>query len=129
MNGAPPAPLLIDLRTEYDSGVDQQDNLTNIPSAIVDVTASRAGDTLRLYREGTFLGEATAVDGTHYEYAFSAEQLAVGTNAITARSYDGTRVPVSVILASLGAERSRGMTSSLAGGSHAERTELLGGRR
>ena len=85
----PPAPLLPDLLAASDSGVSDTDNLTNVTTATIEIEASEAGHTMRVYRDGSYLGDATLISGTTYEYAFAEGQLKEGTNPITARSFDG----------------------------------------
>lgn len=83
------APLLVDLQPGSDSGVYDNDNLTNIPTPTIDITAAEAGDTIRVYHEGSLLGEATQIDETLYQYTFAEGELVEGGNSITARSFDG----------------------------------------
>ncbi len=84
------APLLVDLEAASDSGLYNNDNLTNIRTPVIDITAASDGDIIRVYRQGTLLGQATQIIGTQYQYTFTAGQLAGGSNSITARSFDGT---------------------------------------
>ena len=83
------APLAVDLQAESDSGLYDDDNLTNIAAPTIDITAAEAGDTIRVYREGVLLGEATPIAGTSYQYVFAPGELAEGDNSITARCFDG----------------------------------------
>jgi YD repeat-containing protein len=84
------APLLVDLQPSSDSGLFADDNLTNVRTAVIDIIAAQAGDTIRVYRDGTLLGDTVPVEGAEYQYTFAAGQLAEGVNTITARSFDGT---------------------------------------
>lgn len=52
LNGAPPAPLLVDLQPASDSGVHDDDDLTNIGTSVIDITAAQEGDTIRVYLGG-----------------------------------------------------------------------------
>ena len=83
------APSLLDLQAASDSGLYDDDNLTNVTTPIIDITAAEAGDVIRVYREGVLLGEGTQIDGTLYQYGFAADVLVEGDNPITARSFDG----------------------------------------
>ena len=83
------APVLVDLQAASDSGVFSDDNLTNVAAPTIDITAAEAGQAIRVYREGTLVGEAAQIDGTLYRYGFLSGQLAEGQNTITARSFDG----------------------------------------
>ena len=83
------APLLVDLQPGSDSGIFDDDNLTNIATPLIDITAAQAGDTINVYREGALLGEAAQIDGTLYQYGFAPGELVEGGNSITARSFDG----------------------------------------
>jgi len=83
------APELVDLRAASDSGLFDDDDLTNIAEATIDITAAEAGDVIRVYSAGELLGEATQLTGVSYEYEFTAGQLAEGSNTITARAFDG----------------------------------------
>ncbi|MHC4405650.1 MAG: Ig-like domain-containing protein, partial [Planctomycetota bacterium] len=89
LDAAPPVPLLVDLQAGSDSGLYDDDNLTNVPTPTIDITAAEPDDTINVYREGTLLGQATQVDGTLYQYSFASGELAEGDNSITARSSDG----------------------------------------
>ena len=89
LDGAPPAPLEVDLQPGSDTGIHDDDDLTNVPTGTIDVLAAQAGDTVRIYRDGTLLGQAAPVSGTEYQYTFGPGDLAEGENAITARSFDG----------------------------------------
>jgi len=89
LNGAPPAPLLLDLQASSDSGAYDDDNLTNTAAAVVDITAAESDDVIRVYSEGTLLGEATQIGGTLYQYTFTTGQFVESANIITARSFDG----------------------------------------
>ena len=88
LNGAPPVPVLVDLQAASDSGISNIDNLTNIKTGIVDITAT-AGYTVHVYRDGTQLGTAGFVSGTTYRYTFGASDLQEGANSITARTDNG----------------------------------------
>ena len=81
--------MLVDLQPGSDSGLYPDDNLTNVRTPIIDITAAVAGDAIRVYRQDALLGQATQVDGTLYRYTFTTGQLAEGVNSITARSFDG----------------------------------------
>ncbi len=83
------APMLVDLQPASDSGLYADDNLTNIRTGVIDITAAQAGDTIRVYRGSTLLGSAIQVVDTLYQYTFTAGQLLEGANTITARSFDG----------------------------------------
>ncbi|MBN2474703.1 MAG: Ig-like domain-containing protein, partial [Pirellulales bacterium] len=83
------APLGVDLQGLSDSGVYDDDNLTNFSTAIIDIVAAEEGDTIRVYREGVLLGDAEQIVGTLHQYSFAESQLAEGANSITARSFDG----------------------------------------
>jgi RHS repeat-associated protein len=82
-------PLSVDLRPGSDSGVFDDDDLTNTATATIDIVAATPGDTIRVYRAGVLLGEAAPVDTTLYTYTFTVSQLVEGGNTITARSWDG----------------------------------------
>ncbi len=83
------APQLLDLQAGSDSGLYDDDDLTNISTPTIDITADQADDVIRVYDDGAFLGEATQVAGTSYQYDLAPGQLAEGVNSITARSFDG----------------------------------------
>ena len=83
------APLLVGLQPGSDSGFYGDDNLTNVRSPILDITAAQAGDMIQVYRAGNLLGQATQVADTLYRYTVPG-QLTEGTNSITARSFDGS---------------------------------------
>ena len=91
LNGASPPPLLVDLQPGSDSGMHSDDNITNVAVGTIDITTARTGDTIKIYKaEGqVYLGLASPVSDTLYEYAFTAGQLTEGDNKITARSHDG----------------------------------------
>ena len=82
-------PLLIDLQPGSDSGLHDDDDITNIATATIDIAAAEADDVIRVYDDGTLLGEATQVAGRLYRYTFAPDQLTEGDNSITARSFDG----------------------------------------
>jgi RHS repeat-associated protein len=82
-------PLSVDLQPGSDNGVYDDDNLTGVDTSTVDIVAATPGDTIRVYRGGVLLGEATPVDTTLSTYTFTAGQLVEGGNTITARSWDG----------------------------------------
>ena len=82
-------PLSVDLQTDSDSGAYDDDNITAIAGAVVDILAADSSGTIRVYRNGQLLGEASLVSGALYTYTFSAGQLAEGSNSITARHFDG----------------------------------------
>ncbi|MCC6127574.1 MAG: Ig-like domain-containing protein, partial [Pirellulales bacterium] len=84
------APLLVDLLPASDSGVNADDNLTNLRTPTVEITAAQPGEQIRVYRAGAYLGEAALVGGVLYQYAFTTGQLSEGANAITARAFDGS---------------------------------------
>jgi len=86
---SPPAPLLVDLQSGSDSGISPSDNLTNIRTGVIDITAARTGDSIRVYGGGNLLGGAINVSGTLYRYTFASDQLVEGPNTIAARSWDG----------------------------------------
>ena len=86
----PVAPVAVDLEAASDSGLASDDNITNIATGTVDITAAAAGVTIRVYRSGVLLGQATVVSDVAYSYTFAAGQLQEGDNSITARSFDGT---------------------------------------
>ncbi|NQU23670.1 MAG: Ig-like domain-containing protein, partial [Candidatus Nealsonbacteria bacterium] len=79
---------MVDLQPASDSGVSDEDNLTNIATPAIEITAAEAGDAIRVYREGVLLGEATLV-ADRYQYEFASGQLAESDNTVTARSFDG----------------------------------------
>ncbi len=83
------APVLVDLQPGSDSGLYDDDNLTNVSTPIIDITAAEPDDIINVYREGALLGQATQVSGTSYQYEFTPDQLIEGVNSITARSFDG----------------------------------------
>ena len=56
------APLLVDLQPSSDSGALADDNLTNVRTAVIDITAAQAGDTIRVYRGSTLLGTAVQIN-------------------------------------------------------------------
>ena len=91
---APPAPILVDLQAASDSGVSNTDNLTNIRTGTLDITAARSGDMILVYRSGTLLGGATYISGTTYRYTFITDNLQEGANIVTARAWDGLEMSV-----------------------------------
>ena len=90
----PPAPLLVDLQPGSDSGLYDDDNLTNVATPTVDITAAGSDDTINVYREGVLLGQAAQVSGTLYAYSFASGELLESGNSITARSFDGVEESV-----------------------------------
>ncbi len=92
---APAAPSLPDLLPAYDSGFSNADDITNIATPTINIASTAAGATVRIYRngtaldKGTFLGNATFVSGTTYQYVFTAGQLQEGEQVIQARAWDG----------------------------------------
>ena len=60
----------VDLQPGSDTGIHDDDDLTNVPTGTIDVLAAQAGDTVRIYRDGTLLGQAAPVSGTEYQYTF-----------------------------------------------------------
>jgi hypothetical protein len=87
--GAIDSPVSVDLQEGSDSGVYSDDNLTNIPTHTIDITAAEEGNTINVYREDVLLCQAVFVSGVHYQYTFTEGQLTEGINAVTARSFDG----------------------------------------
>ena len=94
LSAAPPAPLLVDLQPGSDSGLYDDDDLTNVATPTVDITAAGVDDTINVYRAGVLLGQATQVSGTLYAYNFAPGVLLEGGNSITARSFDGVEESV-----------------------------------
>ena len=86
--GADP-PELPDLQAGSDSGLFDDDNLTNVSIPTIDITAADVGDTIRIYRQGELQGEAILVSGVSHQYTFTEGQLSEGLNVITARGFDG----------------------------------------
>ena len=89
LDGQPSAPLSIDLQPGSDSGIHDDDDLTNITQPVVDVVAAAGGHTIRMFRAGSPLGEAQQVEGALYRYTFAAGELSEGENTITAQASDG----------------------------------------
>jgi len=89
LGDTPPAPGQPDLLASDDSGVSDSDDLTNVTTATIEIEAAQPGDTIRIYNDGVYLGDATLLSGTTYQYTFTAGQLAEGDNPITARASDG----------------------------------------
>ena len=89
LDAAPLAPMLLDLRADDDSGAYADDDLTNVTTPTLDIVAAEEGDTVRVYREGTLLGDAAPLAGRVYQYEFAEGELIEGANTITARAYDG----------------------------------------
>jgi len=89
LDGAPPEPLAIDLQAASDSGASETDDLTNIGTATVDITAARKGDTIGVFRSGAAIGQAAPVGGALYRYTLAAGDLREGLNDLTARACAG----------------------------------------
>jgi len=86
---APLAPGQPDLVAGDDSGVLDTDNLTNVTTPTIQIEAADPGLPMEIYRSGVYLGNATLVSETTFEYTFTAGQLQEGENVITARTIDG----------------------------------------
>ena len=82
-------PTLVDLLPGSDGGLFDDDNLTNIRTATIEITAAEAGEAIRVYRDAVLVGEAAHYDGLLYRYTFAVGQLVEGPNTIIARSFDG----------------------------------------
>ena len=87
--GVSAVPGTPDLLEAYDTGVSQSDNITNITTPTIRIEASDPALAMKIYRSRVYLGDATFLSGTTFEYTFTAGQLQEGANAITARSMDG----------------------------------------
>jgi hypothetical protein len=83
-------PPLIDRQPGSDSGISNDENLTNVHPLTIDIAAVQAGGATRVYRAGMLLGDAAQVIGTLCRYTFVAGQSAEGSNSITTRAFDGT---------------------------------------
>ena len=82
-------PTGVDLLPGSDSGLFDDDNLTNIRTATIEITAAEVGEAIRVYRDAVLVGEAAHHDGLLYRYTFAVGQLVEGPNTITARGFDG----------------------------------------
>ena len=83
------SPTLVDLQAGSDSGLYDDDDLTNISAPTIDIAAAEAGDVIRVYRDDVLLGDATNIADTSYQYSFAPGELAEGDSLITARAFDG----------------------------------------
>jgi len=82
-------PLTLTTQPGSDTGMSDQDGVTSIATPTIDIAGGQPGETVRVYRAGALLGEATDVGGGAFEYTFAAGALAEGNNTITARIFDG----------------------------------------
>ena len=64
-------PLSIDLQASSDSGLFNDDDLTNVSTPTIDITAANEGDTINIYRGDVLLGEAVLDSGVLYQYTFT----------------------------------------------------------
>ncbi|MBT3199739.1 MAG: LEPR-XLL domain-containing protein, partial [Phycisphaerales bacterium] len=80
-------PTLVDLQLGSDTGLLSDDNVTNNSACTIDIIAGQEGDDIRVYRDGTYVSDASFVSGNRYEYTFAPGELAENDNIITARGY------------------------------------------
>ncbi|MHC4179885.1 MAG: Ig-like domain-containing protein, partial [Planctomycetota bacterium] len=83
------APVLVDLQPGSDSGLYDDDNLTNVDTPTIDITSAQPGDAVFVYRDGQRLGLARQLQDSLYSYTFLPDQLQEGGNTVTARCFDG----------------------------------------
>ena len=83
------APVAVDLLAASDSGVSDDDNLTNVTLPTIEITAATEGATINIFRDSILLGQADLISGVIYQYTFAVGQLAAGNNHITSRSFEG----------------------------------------
>lgn len=83
------APSLVDLPPGADTGLYDDDNLTNVAEPTLEITSAQPGDAIFVYRDGARLGLARQIDGARYAYTLRPGQLQEGENTITARCFDG----------------------------------------
>jgi len=86
------APLSVTLLTAHDSGI-AGDNITNVSTPSIEINAPIQGNTidiLRVYVDGSYIGDANPICNDLHLFTFSAVQLSEGNNTVTARRYDGT---------------------------------------
>ena len=80
----PPAPVTPQLLASSDTGISTSDGITRITTPTFKVDAP-AGSIVRLYADGTQVGQATANNGPVF---ITSTALAAGTHQITATAED-----------------------------------------
>jgi uncharacterized delta-60 repeat protein len=80
--------VTVDLPADYDTGISDEDNLTNNPTPIIAVTVNYPDiQWVGIYLDDQWVGDAYPSEG-QWLYGFEYGQLAEGPNSITARALD-----------------------------------------
>ena len=87
----PTAPEQPDLLPGGDSGVSDSDNITNVTTPTIRIETTQPGLPVKVYVDEAYVGDATLVSGTTFEYTFTEGQLAEGNNRVAASSIEGSQ--------------------------------------